>query len=441
MRNMELYHLTIKQFITKMNETTSTNDKVDIMRFCHESVQKTLYYTYNKYIQFNITPKVLEKRADLCNKHTKFKDSQDIFSLLDSLNYKMLTGHNAIKEVNGFLHFNKAYKDILYLILDRNLKIRVSSKLINKAIPGLIPEFNVALANQYNEKSKKKINLEKDTWYVSRKLDGVRCLVIVDEMGRAKSFSRAGKQFHTLTNIEKDIESLGVKNVVYDGEMCIVNEDGDEDFQSVMKEISKKDHTIENGIYQVFDFIPIDHFKKGITETGTGTFSQRVFMLQRLLLKNSLSNISFLEQIPISSFEELDSLITVANKKGWEGVMLRKNEVYKGKRSNDILKVKTFHDAEYKVLSANFGPFRYVKEGKEVEEEMLAAVVIEHKGNSVSVGSGFSIDQRKNFFAHPENIVGKEITVQYFEESQNQNGDYSLRFPVLKAIYENKRSF
>ena len=103
-------------------------------------------------------------------------------------------------------------------------------------------------------------------------------------------------------------------------------------------------------------------------------------------------------------------------------------------------KVKTFHDAEYKVLSANFGPFRYVKEGKEVEEEMLAAVVIEHKGNNVSVGSGFSIDQRKNFFAHPEYIVGKEITVQYFEESQNQNGDYSLRFPVIKAIYENKRS-
>ena len=57
------------------------------------------------------------------------------------------------------------------------------------------------------------------------------------------------------------------------------------------------------------------------------------------------------------------------------------------------------------------------------------------------IDSGFSIEQRKNFYASPDDIIGKEITVQYFEESQNQNGEYSLRFPVIKAIYENKRSF
>ena len=46
---------------------------------------------------------------------------------------------------------------------------------------------------------------------------------MVDEKGQARSYSRAGKQFHTLSLVEKEIESLGVKNVVFDGEMCIVD--------------------------------------------------------------------------------------------------------------------------------------------------------------------------------------------------------------------------
>ena len=324
-------------------------------------------------------------------------------------------------------------------MLERNLKVRASVKLINRAVPSLIPTFNVALANKYDEKTKKKVDLEKDIWYVSRKLDGVRCLIVVDEKGKAKSFSRAGKQFHTLSLIEEEIKSLGVKNIVYDGEMCIVDENGNEDFQTVMKEIGRKDHTIQKGLYQIFDFIPYEMFKRG--DATSGTFSQRIFALQSLMLGETLNCLDFLEQTPISNFEELDELTAKASEKGWEGLMLRKNDTYKGKRSNDILKVKTFHDAEYDVKDVVFGPFRYVKEGIEVEEEMLSAVMIEHKGNTVRVGSGFSIEQRQKFFNNPQDIIGKEITVQYFEESQNQNGENSLRFPVMKVIHEDKREY
>ena len=423
-------------FIESMNASTSSNEKISIMSSANKSIHRILYYTYNTFMQYNITPKVLDKRPDLCNKHTKFVS---IFDLLDSLNQRLITGHRAIEETNGFILNNPEYKNLLYLILDRNLKIRASTKLINKAIPGLIPTFNVALANKYDEKTKKKIDFEQDVWYVSRKLDGVRCLIVVDEKGKAKSFSRAGKQFHTLSLVEKEIESLGVKNVVYDGEMCIVDNNGDEDFQNIMKEIGRKDHTIENGLFQIFDFIPSEIFKRG--EAKSGTFSQRVFALQNLLLGKTCRYISFLSQIPISNFEELDALSAKASEKGWEGLMLRKNSTYQGKRSNDILKVKTFYDAEYKVIDTFFGPLRYIKEGIEVEEEMLSGVAIEHKGNIVRVGSGFSIEQRQHLYKCPEDILHKTITVQYFEESQNQNGEYSLRFPVIKVIHGEKRIF
>jgi DNA ligase 1 len=426
----------INSFLREMNSSNSANDKVEIIQRSSNIVQKVLYYTYNSFLQYNITPKLLEKRKDLRNKHTKF---DSIFDLLDSLNLKLITGHTAIKEANGFISRNKEYKNILYLILERNLKVRASTKLINKAIPSLIPTFNVALANKYDDKTKKKVNLEKDVWYVSRKLDGVRCLIVVDEKGKAKSYSRAGKQFYTLSLIEKEIESLGFKNVVYDGEMCIIADDRNEDFQLIMKEINRKNHVITNGVFQVFDYIPYRMFSKGYGDAGT--FSQRIFTLQKILLENTLNHVSFLEQTPFTSFQELDKLTSLAATKEWEGLMIRKNDVYKGKRSNDILKVKMFCDDEYIVRDIQTGPFRYIKEGKEVEETMLSSVSILHKNNKVSVGSGFSIDERRHYFQNPEMIIGKQITVQYFEESQNQNGDFSLRFPVVKAVYESKRTF
>ena len=54
--------------------------------------------------------------------------------------------------------------------------------MINKAIPGLIPTFDVALAKAYDEKTQKKVNWQ-DGWFVSRKLDGVRCLTVIDANG------------------------------------------------------------------------------------------------------------------------------------------------------------------------------------------------------------------------------------------------------------------
>lgn len=425
----------INAFLQQMNSSNSSNNKVEIMRSVDRHVRRVLYYTYNSFMQYNVTTKVINKRKDLVNKDTKFVS---IFNLLDSLNQRLITGHKAIEETNGFILNNPEYKELLGLILDRNLKIRVSVKLINKALPGLIPTFNVALAAKYDDKTKKKVDFSKDVWYVSRKLDGVRCLIVVDDKGKAKSFSRAGKQFHTLSLVENEIEKLGVKNVVYDGEMCIVDEKGNEDFQNIMKEIGRKDHTIQQGLFQIFDFIPYEIFKKGVSDSGT--FSQRVFALQNLLLGGSHMYIDFLEQIPVSNFEEIEALSLNASEKGWEGLMLRKNSMYKGKRSDDILKLKTFHDDEYKVVDTFSGPFRYIKEGLEVEEEMLSGVAIEHKGNIVRVGSGFSIDQRKHLYNNPKDILGKTITVQYFEESQNQNGEYSLRFPVIKVIHGSERS-
>jgi DNA ligase-1 len=120
--------------------------------------------------------------------------------------------------------------------------------------------------------------------------------------------------------------------------------------------------------------------------------------------------------------------------------MLRKNCGYEGKRSHNLLKVKKFYDAEYVVERIDFEDHRVIRDGKEVVIPMMAQAYIMHKGFSVAVGSGWNQEQRIRYNANPELIIGKTITVQYFEETKNQEGGLSLRFPTVKHVYENGRN-
>ena len=424
---------TLTSFIENMTATSSVLDKVALLESTDELTRKALYYAYNPFLQYHVGVKNLRKRSDLCDDTC---DYQDVFDLLDALNAREITGHKSLSQINAFLKENPEWKDVLNLILDRNLKIRASEKLINRACDNLIPTFDVALANSYDEKTAKKVDFENQVWVVSRKLDGVRCLVMVDENGHATSWARSGKQFQTLRKVEEEIESLGVTNVVYDGEMCLVDEDGNEDFQRMMKEIRRKDHTVENGLFQIFDMIDLPDFQARVSEDG---FLTRLGRLADTIPQDAKYT-SVLGQQRLTDHEDFQKWRQEAQDAGWEGLMLRLDTTYKGKRSKDILKVKTMHDAEYRVKGYDAGPFRYVVDGREVEEVMLSNIVVEHKGNDVRVGSGFTIEQRQHLLKHPEDIMNKVVTVQYFEESQNQNGEYSLRFPVLKVIHGDERT-
>jgi DNA ligase-1 len=346
--------------------------------------------------------------------------------------------------VNGYISQYAEYEDLIWRIIDRDMKCRVSTSLINKVFPNTIPVFKVALADSYKPGQ---VDFEGEMWLCSRKLDGVRCLAMIDDTGNIKFYSRGGNEFLTLDNVKKDLEKLQLSNVVLDGELCMVDEDGNEDFQSVMKEINKKNHTIKNPLFQVFDFLTLDEFnnQEGDTELGMRLTFLRA-ALQTLISFGTypegedVKHIKVLEQLWVKDSDSFQVMFDKASENGWEGLMLRKNVSYVGKRSKDLLKVKKFYDEEYTVKGIEFGNMRYIKEGVEVEEEMVSNITIEHKGNEVGVGSGFSIDERKKYFKNPELLMGKVVTIQYFEESTNKDGEHSLRFPVIKHVYQSERN-
>ena len=425
---------TVVNFIEEMKATSSTTDKKSILQKYDSPILRKLFeYVYSPFKQYYVTSDNLKKRQDL-----SFDNYDDLFSLLDDLNERRVTGHSAIQSVNGFIKTNKEFADVIYDVIDRNLKTRATTTLINSVMPGTVPTFDVALAEKF-EGNEKKVNFDSGEWWASRKLDGVRCLAVIDENGDIKFYSRAGNEFLTLGVLAEELKRLNLRSVVLDGEVCIMKDGGLEDFQGIIKEIGRKEHTIQNPMYYVFDMLQNEEFNN---QSGEIPLSTRLLQLGVFFsLHSDLKCVAPLVQIQVSSREHFEEMVADATNLGYEGIMIRKDVGYEGKRSKNLLKVKKMHDAEYVVVDVENGTHRVIEAGREVEEEMLRAVMVEHKGNRVRVGSGFSIDQRRFYYQNPNEILGKTITVQYFEETTDQHGDHSLRFPVIKVVHGQKREF
>jgi DNA ligase-1 len=119
--------------------------------------------------------------------------------------------------------------------------------------------------------------------------------------------------------------------------------------------------------------------------------------------------------------------------------------------SSDLYKFKKWQDAEYTVESLDTSMQRLSVDSVYGEYEACSNVWIKHKGHPVSVGTGFSNEQRRRYAADPSLIVsvssshvlthpqvGKQITVEYFAESPSleREGVMSLRFPRVKQVWE-----
>ena len=418
----------LQNFIDKMRATSSSTDKVQIIKESSKYIHKVLEYTYNPFKQYYVTSKTIKKNPDISN-----IGYFDLFYLLDALNKRTITGHTAIAHINAFTEgLSDSEVELVYSIIDKDLKIRAGDKVINKAVPNLIPTFSVALAKEYDGKC----DWQNDNWWASRKLDGVRCLAVVNYEGECTLYSRMGKELTTLNKVKEAIEATGIINTVFDGEICLIDEDGNEDFQGVMKQLRRKDHQIENPAYMIFDMLHKPNFDN---QKGGPILSERLSALRGFLLgRFNITNIlRYTSQFRITDGRHFDKWGQIATDNNWEGFMIRKDVSYEGKRTKNLLKVKKFYDAEYVVVDYDNDDHEVVRDGKSKTLKMLAQVWIEHKGHRVKVGSGWTQDQRLQYM--DGSIVGKVITVQYFEETKNDKGGISLRFPTVKIVHGDKR--
>ena len=156
-----------------------------------------------------------------------------------------------------------------------------------------------------------------------------------------------GKEFTTLDKIKNAIEETCIINYVFDGEICLMDENGNEDFQGVMKQLRRKDHQIENPVFMIFDAIHKSDFDKG---KSTIKLSDRLLTLRSFIEgthKETLPPIDrdidtsevlrYLDQYVITDGRHFDKWAQMATDNNWEGFMLRKDIGYEGKRSKNLL--------------------------------------------------------------------------------------------------------
>jgi DNA ligase-1 len=179
----------------------------------------------------------------------------------------------------------------------------------------------------------------------------------------------------------------------------------------------------------LFDIIPLSEFKAGKSIMGQKRRSALLKTMKPLFDK--CGNIDIIPQLEIDLDEYVGELqFKQFNKdaidQGYEGIMIKDpNARYECKRSASWLKQKPFIEVSLPIIS--------VEEGTGRNEGKLGALVCEGVDNAqtitVNVGSGFTDENRDEFWSNKDALIGQVVEVRADAITQNQDGTYSLRFP------------
>lgn len=411
----ELYEL-----VTEIQNTSGTNDKKAILsrEKGNEEFKQFLKYVLDPMMVYGIQDKKLNKMN--VNSTTKLLTLFDVFEYL--LEHNTGRDEDAVL-VKSFINSqDEQYHDFLVKSFTKKLKLGINVKSINSVYPGLINSFGVMLAKKYYDEQSK---VEGKEFYLTEKYDGVRCVAIKSN-GKVSFFSRQGQPILELIDIENEMKQLP-DDLVLDGELLIKDYDQfkDRDVLQQTLKIVRKDGVKTGVNYMVFDWLPLDEFNSGKSKL---TYAKR----QELHPLNYI-NFNNICKVPIlykgKDMSIVPELLGQLEDEGKEGLMLNlANGYWTNTRSSSLLKIKTMQTFDERVIDVFEGEGKY--------KGMLGGVIVNYKDNTLHVGSGFNDEQRKYYWKHPDEIVGRVIEIQYFRESVNQNGTYSVSFPIFKAVRE-----
>lgn len=410
-------------FKNKILSTNSRNLKMEILRkYSHDDIiKKYLYFIYNPYIVTGISNKKLTKVLD----REKVKHVANINSTLDLLDFLKdnNTGtDNVIFECQSYLSNigNIELEDLLCAIITKNIQLGIDVLSINKCMNNFIPAFNVQLANKYFDKPE---YVEGKRFTLTTKIDGGRIIAIKKD-GEVTFYTRAGQLYEGLVDLESEMLDKIPDNICFDGEITLLNPGNltsKDQYKQTMK-IVRRDGEKHGVRMLVFDMMPADDF---LSQNSRHTYEFRRAALETLFSSVSLGYFKLLDNLYTGTdTNEIQRILNEQIANGEEGIMINIcNAYYEFRRTNALLKCKKMKDVDLPIID--------VEEGSNSNAGKLGAFIVDYKGNRVKVGSGFSKELREEIWKHPEDYIGRTIVVQYFEETTNQQGGVSLRFPVF----------
>ena len=355
--------------------------------------------------------------------------------LAESLYRRELTGHAARDAIQLAMdvatkeQWNGYYRRILI----KDMRAGFGEKSVNsvakkqKKLQYAVPVFECMLAHD-GANHESKITGKK---LVEPKLDGVRVLTVVDYESRIVTmYTRNGKELvnfpHIVKAFEDNLDNFA-RSYVFDGEVV------SKSFQDLMTQVHRKSEVeASDARLCLFDIVPLVEFKAGQSVMG----QRRRSAFLRENFKKIFDDSGCIELIPQKEFDldvftdeiEFKDYNKAMVEQGFEGIMIKDpNGKWEGKRSVAWLKQKPFIEVSLAVTSVEEGTGRNV--GK------LGAVVCEGVDDGkrivVNCGSGFTDEQRAEFWTAKDSLIGQVVEVRADAATRSQDSEdvWSLRFP------------
>lgn len=318
-------------------------------------------------------------------------------------------------------HEDPIVRKWLFRVFNHNLRAGIAFGLVSKAFPGLLPSFDIALCCAISDEDVKAEKLPDGDWYISRKIDGVRCLAFVDESYNVVFYSRGGKALANLGEIEKQLQMLaketGKANYVFDGELYSKSGTWNDTISIVHADVAERDQT--SVLFLVFDMIKGDQW----TARKTDSFRTRYADMQACFSKAEglrLGNLKLLEHVPVRGYADAHALLKEYQTAGFEGAVLKNADLpYSFKRSAAFLKWKSVVTLDCKIVRVIEGRGKY-------KGTMGAIEIVTEDGKRSNCGSGFDDEQRDSIWARRDEMVGRMIEVEAQECTAG-----SIRFPIF----------
>ena len=385
-------------------------------------LKEVLEYTYDTHRKYKIDEgkynKVSvftgEKQPLTIEYWNKFK------SLLDKLAEMKSAKDDVVCYIKSGIQ-NCEESKFLEQVLFKDLRLGMNIKKFQQVWPNFLVEPQVQLAQKFE-------GVKYPYSMYSRKLDGLRCYYLD---GVPTSRTNKAHKPAPLSHITKQLNEqlLTCKDWVFDGEIIYLNPDGTEDFTKAISLARSDNRTkdCDNLYFCIFDMIRKENFINKIPDVP---FKDAYIRLKATLgiieekrdwFTTTLPNVVILKQVEESGLAELQEN---RFKYGYEGIMIRNGDSpYEYKRSGNIRKIKEMQDTEVKLLDMEPGTGKF--------EGTLGAFIADYNGFPLKIGSGFSDEQREEYWNNKDKYLGQYVKVKYFEKTTNQQGGESLRFPIF----------
>ena len=334
-----------------------------------------------------------------------------------------------INESIRYITKEKHHIEFLKEIVTKSLRLGIDSKTINKVYGyDFISTFDVQLGTSIE---KVKLNGDEEI-FISQKLNGTRCVYF-----DGKLWTRSGKQYTGCDHIIRDIKKMFTDadlfcEYVLDGEL-ILKDCGLSDSEAFQKGTgiaNSNNEKKEELKYVIFDIIPDMHFR--IKNSDVIYSTRKKILLGLAPYINNYDNIELVRFFYSGKdHNKIWEYLDYAEENDMEGVMVNLNTPYEFKRTRSLLKCKKFFDIDLRCIRIEPG-----EKGK--YKNTLGNIVCRYKDSEVRVGSGFSEEQRNDYWNNPGKIINEIVTIKYKEMTKNKDGSESLQFPVFLCVREDK---